>query len=234
VSQPTTVAATTPRSTAKKYGPLTRNQWIGVGVVFAAVLGYMLWKKHQAASSGSSSSSTAQPTAATATDTGCYDPSGNPIPCADAALLDQLAGQEGSTGAGGGSSGGGTTTATAPTTGTTTATSTGTTASTGTTTANGSSGGWSYPAPTGLKNTAPVGPKQTQLKLSWNPVVGPQGQKPATYTVRIDRSGANIRENTVAGTSYTENGLTKGNNGLNVTVWANGGPVAPPHASLNT
>jgi hypothetical protein len=52
--------------------------------------------------------------------------------------------------------------------------------------------------------------------------------------VRIYRAGTTIRSNNVAGTSYTENGLTKGTNGLQIHVWANGGPKAPPHAVLNT
>jgi hypothetical protein len=109
----------------------------------------------------------------------------------------------------------------------------GTVSSGGTGTGNPNSGNWSFPPPGGLKVTG-AGKHSTQIKLSWSPVKGPAGQTPATYTVRIFRGGQQIRENTVAGTSYTENGLAKGTTGLTINVWANGGPLAPTHATATT
>lgn len=100
-------------------------------------------------------------------------------------------------------------------------------------TGNPNSGNWSFPAPANLKVTG-ASKTSTQLKISWSPVKGPGGQIPATYEVRIFRGGQQIRENAVPGTSYTENGLSKGTTGLVVNVWANGGPLAPPHATANT
>jgi hypothetical protein len=103
----------------------------------------------------------------------------------------------------------------------------------GTGTGNPNSGNWSFPAPGNLKVTG-AGKNSTQVKLSWSPVKGPGGQSPATYEVRIFRGGQQIRENAVPGTSYTESGLSKGTTGLTVNVWANGGPLAPAHATATT
>lgn len=103
---------------------------------------------------------------------------------------------------------------------------------TGRGTGNPNSGNWSFPAPqvkvTGASKTS------TQLKISWTPVKGPGGQVPASYTVAVYRGGQRIRENAVAGTSYTESGLSKGTTGLTVDVWANGGPLAPTHGTATT
>lgn len=100
-------------------------------------------------------------------------------------------------------------------------------------TGNPNSGNWSFPAPGNLKVTG-QGKNSTQIKISWSPVKGPAGQTPASYEVRIFRGGQQIRENAVAGTSYTESGLSKGTTGLTVNVWANGGPLAPSHATFTT
>jgi hypothetical protein len=108
-----------------------------------------------------------------------------------------------------------------------------TTPTTAASTGNPNSGNWAFPAPTGLKVTG-ASKTSTQIKISWNAVKGPGGQIPATYEVRIFRAGAQIREDAVPGTSYTESGLAKGTTGLVVNVWANGGPLAPPHATANT
>jgi hypothetical protein len=99
-------------------------------------------------------------------------------------------------------------------------------------TGNINSGNWSFPAPQ-VKVTG-AGKTSTQLKISWTAVKGPGGQTPASYTVQILRGGQQIRENVVGGTSYTESGLSKGTTGLTVNVWANGGPLAPPHGTANT
>ena len=100
-------------------------------------------------------------------------------------------------------------------------------------TGNPNSGNWSFPAPsvtvTGASKTS------TQIVVHWTPVKGPGGQTPASYTVRIFRGGTQIRENAgVSGTSFTENGLAKGTTGLTINVWANGGPLAPPHGTATT
>ena len=100
-------------------------------------------------------------------------------------------------------------------------------------TGNPNAGNWSFPAPGNLKVTG-AGKTSTQIKISWSPVKGPGGQVPASYEVRIFRGGQQIRENAVAGTSYTESGLSKGTTGLTINVWANGGPLAPPHATAMT
>ncbi len=70
-------------------------------------------------------------------------------------------------------------------------------------TGNPNAGNWSFPAPGGLKVTG-AGKNSTQIKISWSAVKGPGGQTPASYEVRVFRGGAQIRENAVAGTSYTE------------------------------
>ena len=99
-------------------------------------------------------------------------------------------------------------------------------------TGNPNSGNWSFPAPS-VKVTG-AGKNSTQIKISWTAVKGPGGQVPGSYEVQIFRGGQQIRENSVPGTSYTESGLTKGTTGLTVNVWANGGPLAPPHGTANT
>jgi hypothetical protein len=85
---------------------------------------------------------------------------------------------------------------------------------------------WQYPAPENL--TARSGGKG-KISVSWAPVVGPQGQRPASYTVAYGRtSGAQTWKDTATGTSITlttQAGMTE-----YIEVWANGGPVAPPHA----
>jgi len=105
----------------------------------------------------------------------------------------------------------------------------------------GSSGGggttttkWAYLAPTGLKATKH---SANSLTVVWNKVTGSKptikGGVPAPkgYTVAVYRSGSQIRNNTTTALTYTENGLTKGGTVV-VHVWANGGPLAPPNASV--
>lgn len=85
---------------------------------------------------------------------------------------------------------------------------------------------WQFPEPQNL--TARSGGKG-KISVSWAPVVGPQGQRPASYTVAYGRtSGAQTWKDTATGTSITlttQAGMTE-----YIEVWANGGPVAPPHA----
>jgi hypothetical protein len=96
------------KAPGKKYGGLSRNQWFIVGGVFAAALGYILWKRHQASAAAAS-------TSGGTTNQGsneCTDANGNPVDCNEAFAqelaglqnaMDQLGAQSG----GGGSSGGG-------------------------------------------------------------------------------------------------------------------------------
>jgi len=94
---------------------------------------------------------------------------------------------------------------------------------------------WAYPAPSGLQayDVAAKG-----VRLSWNAVTGPSGQHPNAYTVATyDSKGKLVDQfSTTAGNTNTAEygkggkGLPKGTYHSN--VWANGGPVAPPHASV--
>jgi hypothetical protein len=96
-------------------------------------------------------------------------------------------------------------------------------------------GGWNYPAPSGLQayDVAATG-----ARLSWNAVTGPSGQHPNAYTVATyDSKGKLVDQfSTAAGNTNTAE-YGKGGKGLprgtyHTNVWANGGPVAPPHASV--
>jgi hypothetical protein len=96
-------------------------------------------------------------------------------------------------------------------------------------------GSWTYPAPSGLQAYDVA---STGARLSWNAVTGPGGQHPNSYTVATYNS-KNVLvdqfETTAGNTNTAEYG--KGGKGLprgtyHSNVWANGGPVAPPHASV--
>ena len=96
-------------------------------------------------------------------------------------------------------------------------------------------GQWSYPAPSGLQ-TYDVAAKG--VRLSWNAVTGPSGQHPNSYTVATYNSKGQLvnQHNTTAGNTDTAE-YGKGGKGLpagtyHTNVWANGGPVAPQHASV--
>ncbi len=93
--------------------------------------------------------------------------------------------------------------------------------------------GWHYPAPSGLgiSNVSDTG-----FQVSWNPVTGPQGQKPSTYTVQTwQQNGVKVDQQVTGATTAKVYGA--GGKGLHpgwsyrTDVWANGGPEAPPHAS---
>lgn len=98
--------------------------------------------------------------------------------------------------------------------------------------AAGGSTGWKYPAPSGLKasNVSHEG-----YRLSWNPVRGPQGQVPPNYTVQTWQMNNQKADQFVSGSTNTsEYGF--GGKGMHpgweyrTLVWANTGPLAPPHA----
>lgn len=93
---------------------------------------------------------------------------------------------------------------------------------------------WHYPAPSGL---AASSVSDSGFSLSWSPVQGPSGQKPPNYTVATYQgSGSKVDQFISGSTSTKEYG--SGGKGLKpstqyrVNVWANGGPVAPPHATI--
>lgn len=96
-------------------------------------------------------------------------------------------------------------------------------------------GSWHYPAPTGLK-TVYVASKG--VRLAWNAVTGPSGQHPNSYQVATYNSkGKLVNEHgTVSGNTSTDEygpggrGLPKGT--YHTQVWAQGGPVAPPGATV--
>jgi hypothetical protein len=94
------------------------------------------------------------------------------------------------------------------------------------------SSNWQYPAPTGLTFPSVT---DTGFGVQFNPVTGPQGQKPGTYTVQTYQGNTKVDQFVSGSTNTREYG--SGGKGLKpattyvVNVWANGGPVAPPHVS---
>ncbi len=96
-------------------------------------------------------------------------------------------------------------------------------------------GGWFYPAPGGLKASAV---SDSGYSLNWNAVTGPTGQHPNSYTVATYDSKNKLVDQftTGAGNTATKEygkggkGLPKGTYHSN--VWANGGPTAPPHSTV--
>lgn len=95
---------------------------------------------------------------------------------------------------------------------------------------------WAFPRPTGL---ATYDVTDTGYRVKWNAVKGPGGQVPESYTVAtFQLNGIKVDEFTAHGTSTAEYGA--GGKGLHpgwayrTEVWANGGPVAPEHATVQT
>jgi len=94
------------------------------------------------------------------------------------------------------------------------------------------SNNWQFPAPQGLQFYSTT---DSGTRLRWNGVQGPNGQKPGTYTVQAWSGNTKVDQFVSGSTDTAEYGA--GGRGLKpastyrVDVWANGGPVAPPHAS---
>jgi len=96
-------------------------------------------------------------------------------------------------------------------------------------------GGWFYPAPAGLRASAV---SDSGYSLNWNAVTGPTGQHPNSYTVATYDSKNKLVDQFVTGAGNTATkeygkggkGLPKGTYHSN--VWANGGPTAPPHSTV--
>lgn len=102
--------------------------------------------------------------------------------------------------------------------------------------ATGGSAGWKFPAPSRL-HAYDVTDKG--FRLGWDAVKGPQGQKPSGYTVETYQLNNKLVDKFIAHmTSTAEYGA--GGRGLHPAwdyrtfVWANGGPQAPPHATMMT
>jgi hypothetical protein len=78
----------------------------------------------------------------------------------------------------------------------------------------------------------------TSLKASWNNITSPM-PAPQSYTVAVyDKSGKTVAQQTVNApdtvggkSTVTLTGLPANAAGLQVHVWANGGSLAPQHAS---
>lgn len=214
---------------------LPRNQFFLIaGLGAGLIITFVVWRRRKNASAP----------AATATGTGgCPDGSapdsnGNCPQSTDlagelATLQTEIGDLQANQGAGAG--GGGTAGTVAGSTGTTT-----TPPSTGT--AGGSSGAapstpgqsrsWRYPAP----SVQAYSVTRKGYRLRWNAVTGPGGQKPSSYTVQTWEAGkpGAVNEHIAAGTDTAEygpggTGLRKGT--YHTDVWANGGPLAPPHGS---
>jgi Fibronectin type III domain len=218
-----------------KAGPFPLGVWLAGGLG----IWYYLKRQQAASTSTSAAGASAAPAAGTsqtgfgtdpAGNTGYIDPQTGYVygSAEDVAALQTesgtLTGAGSSDTSGGTSVTQGTSTVTAPTGGTT---------STTTGAGTGAGTGWAYPAPTGL---AANSVSDSGFRLSWNPVTGPGGQKPASYAVGVwQENGVKVSQHDVTTTSSIEYG--PGGSGLKpgtpykVLVWANGGPVAPPGAS---
>ena len=92
---------------------------------------------------------------------------------------------------------------------------------------------WAYPKPASITayDVAKDG-----YRVRWSPVRGPKGQVPGSYTVQTFRGNTQVDSFTVGGTDTAEYG--KGGLGLSAgtyhtNVWANGGPQAPEHATVD-
>jgi Fibronectin type III domain len=230
----------------RKVGPFPLGVWLA-----AAIVAVWYFRKQQAAQGQNPAATQSQTGYGTdpAGNTGYIDPqSGYVYGSAEdiAALQNQglVAGNSyntGGTGATSGTGASGSTDTSGQTTGSTNGSGTSTTtpgAPPGPTVpapgASSSSGkNWHYPAPSGLTAT---NVSDSGFGLTWQPVQGPQGQKPSTYTVQtVQLNGVKVDQFTSGSTTTKEYGA--GGKGLKpgwqyrVNVWANGGPQAPAHAS---
>jgi hypothetical protein len=237
--QPATRADAPPSSGRKILG-LPRNQFLIIAVVGAAlIIGVIVYNRRKAAAAASTATSTGT---GGCPDGSTPDANGNCPDSTDLAgelatlqtELGDLQANQGAGAAGGGTTGTiggatGTGASTTPVAGTGTAGGTSTAAPS---TPGTSSGSYKFPAPTGLKATRVSSHGCT---LSWNAVTGPGGQKPVSYTVHTTGGGTDY-SHIAAGTSTGEYGPGGTNLKPSTTytseVWANGGPIAPPHATV--
>jgi Fibronectin type III domain len=242
VSEQPTARATRPpaapaKAPGKKYAGLTRNQWLITGGVFAAAVGYILWKRRKAAAAGSTA----------ATNQGsdeCTDSNGNPVDCGEleaselAGLqngLDQLGAQSG--GGGGGTTG---TVGTVPVGTISTTTGTGATgtpqpSSTATTTTTPPAPGGPITAiPIGLHTTAV---NTTSVQVAWTAPSIPAGQGPLTgYTAEVYTANGQSEGSswTVPKTQlYANAGGLKSKTAYHLNVWCEPAKTGGPHASVS-
>jgi hypothetical protein len=96
-------------------------------------------------------------------------------------------------------------------------------------------GSWHYPAPTAL---ALVNQSSKGVSFAWDAVTGPAGQHPNSYTVATyDSKGKLVDQFSTAAGKTSANEFGRGGKGLpkgtyHTNVWANGGPVGPPHSTV--
>lgn len=102
--------------------------------------------------------------------------------------------------------------------------------------AGGGTTGWSYPAPGGLHAYDVT---DQGYRLAWDSVTGQGGVHPSTYTVEtLQLNGVVVDQFTTSPGSRDTAEYGRGGTGLHpgwqyrTWVWANGGPVAPPHAQM--
>jgi hypothetical protein len=231
MSTPSVEGAPPKKPAGKKYAGLTRTQWIIAGVVFAAAVGYLLWRRHEASAAAASTANTASATS------DCTDGNGNSIPCSDQTTggagdlssledeLDSLLSGEAAAG-GGGTAATGTTGTTGTTTGTTT---TGTSSSTSTATA---AGGPITAIPSGLHTTMV---SKNSAQIQWEPVTPPAGQGPLTgYSVACyDSSGKTVNGPFKVTTTVANIGGLKAGTAYHANVWADPASTGGPHATVS-
>jgi hypothetical protein len=188
---------------ARKLGPLPMWAWMGIGL--AVALGYYYWKQNKSSAAASSTAQTAASTAASGAAGGT-----------DSSLVPQFVNQtyvENQP-------------PTAPA-----ATST----PPATTTPPAAAQVSQYPAPTGAKVTKLT---STSAKVNWNYLNSPT-PKPQSYTVAAYTTSGKLAQYLTVASPDTASGqgqatLTglKSGTTYNVQVWANGGKVAPPGATV--
>lgn len=89
------------------------------------------------------------------------------------------------------------------------------------------SGPQPYPAPKALA----VGAKRVSVELSWSQVLV-SGKPVESYTVQAIGKNGHVYANVTASTNSVTLADLTGGWQYEIRVWANGGPVAPPHATL--
>jgi hypothetical protein len=90
------------------------------------------------------------------------------------------------------------------------------------------------PAPKPVEFAAPVGlaaARAVTVGLSWRPVPAMEGHTPTGYTVAVYTGETLVGTKVVTGTATTVVLALQGV--YQIHVWANGGEVAPPHATLS-
>lgn len=199
MSEQPVAAPPRPKPPGKQYLGLSRNQWFLVGGVFVAAVGYLLWRRHQAAKTSSTTASTSASTAALT------------------ALEDELAQLQGAGfGASGGGSGGGYGgyAGTVPAPSTTAATPAGTpvslsgaVSSTTTATTAAAPATSTTPKAGAISNLQSGNVTTTTARISWNPTTNAsQG-----YAYKVTQlNGVVVKSGNTSSTSVSLSGLHPG------------------------